>query len=96
MLTLAFNIQPVKPELSPLTDPEESAAMQGTTNLANQEPPPTEWNKTYGGYNDVDGAEALVQTADGGYALVGGVDPLGDHSNDLARALCFPTPTGQR
>ena len=67
---LAFNIQPVDTQFSPLTVPKESAIMQGTTNLASQEPPPTEWNKTYGGTYD-DDADALVQTVDGGYALAG-------------------------
>jgi hypothetical protein len=71
MLTLAFNIQPAKAKLPLLTVPEESATMQGTINLASQEPPPTEWNKTYGGTKD-DIAYAMVKTADGGYLLAGG------------------------
>jgi predicted MPP superfamily phosphohydrolase len=70
MLTLAFNIQPVETELSSLTVAEKSAAMQGTINLASEEPPPTEWNRTYGGINP-DEAYDLVQTVDGGYALAG-------------------------
>jgi len=54
-----------------------SAVMQGTINLANQESPPTEWNKTYGGTKD-DYAWALVQTNDGGYALTGSTNSYSD------------------
>jgi len=70
MLPLAFHIQPGETELSPLTVQEESAAMQAPINLASQEPPPTEWNKTYGGIN-FDFAHALVKTNDGRYAIAG-------------------------
>jgi hypothetical protein len=69
-LALVFRIQPVETKSSQLTVPEESAAMQGTVNLASQEPPPTEWNKTYGGTN-TEVAYGFVQTGDGGYALAG-------------------------
>jgi hypothetical protein len=46
------------------------------------EPPPTEWNKTYGGTGD-DLAYALVQTSDGGYALAGRTTSLGAGSDDF-------------
>jgi hypothetical protein len=82
MLTLAFNIQPAETEFSPLTAREESAAMQGTINLASQEPPPTEWNKTYGGAEWED-AKALVQTVDGGYALAGWTTSFGAGNADF-------------
>ncbi len=81
-LAMAFNVQPVETELSPLTVPEESAVMQGTINLVSQEPPPTEWNKTYGGTGD-DFAWALVQTADGGYAIAGRTGSFGAGRNDF-------------
>jgi parallel beta-helix repeat protein len=81
VLALAFNIQPVATEPSLLTVPEKSAAMQGTINLASQEPPPTEWNRTYGG-EDLDVAVAVVQTADGGYALAGITDTSGVNGYD--------------
>jgi len=41
-----------------------------------------EWNKTYGGTNH-DWASALVQTADGGYALAGGTRSFGAGSSDF-------------
>jgi len=46
------------------------------------EPPVTEWSKTYGGTNS-DGPGALVQTADGGYALVGSTNSFGTGSYDF-------------
>jgi hypothetical protein len=82
MLTLAFNIQPVVTGLSPLTVPDESEVMQGTINLGSQEPPQTEWNKTYGGTGD-DEAYSLVQTSDGGYALAGYTLSYGAGSEDF-------------
>jgi hypothetical protein len=69
-LALAYEVQPVETGLSPLIGPEESAVMQRTRNLASQEPPPTQWNRTYGG-TGYDGASSVVQTSDGGYALAG-------------------------
>jgi hypothetical protein len=71
MVTLAFHVQPVQTERSRLTIPEESAASQATMNLAGQEPPPTEWNKTYPRPGWWDEAWSLIQTADGGYAIAG-------------------------
>ena len=41
-----------------------------------------QWNKTYGGTND-DMAHALVQTADGGYALVGYTSSFGAGNRDF-------------
>jgi hypothetical protein len=41
-----------------------------------------EWNKTYGGA-DVDGANSLVATSDGGYALAGGTISFGVGGGDL-------------
>ena len=70
VLSLAFSIQPVETEFSPLTVPEESAAMQETINLDSQDPPSTEWNRIYGGTGS-DETCALVRTSDGGYALAG-------------------------
>jgi hypothetical protein len=78
ILTVAFDVQPVETELSRLTVPKESAALRGTMNVASQEPPPTEWNRTYGGTGN-DYAYALVQTSDGGYALAGTGFVGGDH-----------------
>ena len=40
------------------------------------------WNKTYGGAND-DGADSLVQTTDGGYALAGRTFSFGVGSSDF-------------
>jgi hypothetical protein len=40
------------------------------------------WNKTYGGTND-DGAYALVQTNDGGYALAGDTFSFGAGNRDF-------------
>ena len=45
-------------------------------------PPPTEWNQTYGGTGD-EIAFALVQTADGGYALLGDTDSFGAGYTDV-------------
>lgn len=39
-------------------------------NESNAKVPSEQWNKTLGGY-DWDGAEAVIQTSDGGYAIVG-------------------------
>jgi hypothetical protein len=82
MLTLAFNIRPVETEPSSLIVPEESSVMQGTINLVSQEPPPTEWNKTYGGTGS-DFGSALVQTSDGGYALAGETETYGAGGDDF-------------
>ena len=82
MLTLAFSIQPLKAEPSTLTVPDDSAAIQATINAGSQEPPPTEWNKTYGGTTD-DYAWALVQASDGGYALAGYTTSFGAGSGDF-------------
>jgi hypothetical protein len=93
MLTLAFNIQPVETESSPLAVPEGSSVIQENTNLASQEPPPTEWNKTYGGTDD-DRAYALVQTGDGGYALAGEGVSFGTGGYDFWLVKTAPwTPT---
>jgi parallel beta-helix repeat protein len=82
MLTVAFHIQPAQTAVSPLVVPEESAAIQGTENLASQEPPPIEWNKTYGGtFEDI--GSSVVQTVDGGYAIAGTTHPYGAGSNDF-------------
>jgi len=70
MFTAAFSIRAAGTGLSPLTVLDEPATMQETINLASQEPPLTEWNKTYGGTSH-DYAWGLVQTVDGGYALAG-------------------------
>jgi hypothetical protein len=40
-----------------------------------------EWNQTYGGL-DIDSANSLIQTSDGGYALVGGILSFGAGSYD--------------
>lgn len=39
-------------------------------NESNAKVPSEQWNKTFGGY-DWDGAEAVIQASDGGYAIVG-------------------------
>jgi GH25 family lysozyme M1 (1,4-beta-N-acetylmuramidase) len=82
MLMATFHVQPVQTELTQLTVAEEPAAMQGTMSLASQEPPPTEWNKTYGGTR-YDEPRALVQTVDGGYALAGYTDSYGTGDADF-------------
>lgn len=41
-----------------------------------------QWSKTYGGTND-DGAQALVQTSDGGYALAGPTGSFGAGNGDF-------------
>jgi hypothetical protein len=46
------------------------------------EAPPTEWEKPYGGTSE-EGAYALVQTVDGGYALAGWTNSYGAGSNDF-------------
>ena len=46
------------------------------------EPPPTQWNKTYGGAGD-DFACSVVETGDGGYALAGGTASFGAGSFDF-------------
>lgn len=45
-------------------------------------PPPTEWNKTYGGTGN-DKAWSVVQTRDGGYALAGETNSSGAGLNDF-------------
>jgi len=82
ILPSAFNIQPIKTESPIVTVPEESAAMQGTRSLASQEPPPTEWNKTYGGMGD-DEALSMVRSSDGGYALAGYANSSGAGDYDF-------------
>jgi len=81
MLTLAFNIQPVKAEgtiyiradgsIDPLAVP-----MQSNVLSASSVPPQTEWNKTYGGTN-LDVGQRGIQTSDGGYAIAGTTDSYG-------------------
>jgi hypothetical protein len=41
-----------------------------------------QWSKTYGGTND-DGAQALVQTSDGGYAVAGPTGSFGAGNDDF-------------
>jgi hypothetical protein len=53
-----------------------------TVNLTSQQPPPAEWNQSYGGVND-EAAYALVQTSDGGYALAGYTRSFGTGSFDF-------------
>ena len=58
MLTLAFNIQPVK------------ASSVNYRSFGSSEPLATEWNKTYGGTDD-DWAYSVQQTSDGEYITAG-------------------------
>jgi parallel beta-helix repeat protein len=73
-LVAAFSIQPTETggticaRANSSTDPPTAQIEQEAAILS--EAPPTEWNKTYGGTSD-EAAIALVQTADGGYALAG-------------------------
>jgi len=76
MLTLAYNIQPVKTELSKKDVLERSAIMQGPTVLAGQEAPPAEWNQTYGGYDD-EYAFSVDEANDGGYVVAGATHSYG-------------------
>jgi hypothetical protein len=76
MLTLAFNIQPAE------TEPASTAS---------QEAPPTEWTQTYGGTNR-DYAYSVVQTSDGGYALVGYTDSFGAGNFDFWLVKVAPPP----
>jgi hypothetical protein len=82
MLTWAFNIQLLKAEPSTLPVPDDSAAIQATINAGSTEPPPTEWNRTYGGVNE-EAALDVVQTMDGGYALAGYTSSFGAGSWDF-------------
>ena len=82
MFTAAFSIRAVETGLSQLTVPDEPATMQETMSLASQEPPPTEWNKTYGG-TDIEGALSVVQSDDGGYALAGATASSGAGGYDF-------------
>jgi len=84
MLTLAFVIQPVKASGTIFgTD----GSVDSPTHPIQQEkdilsePPPTQWNRTYGGADSSEVALSVVKTSDGGYALSGIVWPpegLGD------------------
>jgi len=49
---------------------------------ASSAPPPTEWNKTYGGTGD-DWAGSVVQTSDGGFVMAGGTDSFGAGDYDF-------------
>jgi hypothetical protein len=74
-LALAFNIQPVKASGTIYIRADGSidlstATIQSSTASLLSEPPPTEWNQTYGGAGD-DWAASVVQTTDGGYAFAG-------------------------
>ena len=82
MFTAAFSIRAAETGISQLTVPDEPAAIKETVNLASQEAPPTEWNRTYGGTGD-ESAQALVQTSDGGYALAGVTGSFGAGESDF-------------
>jgi hypothetical protein len=85
-LALAVNVQPVTGIGSAHVRADGSidsraAPTRRNTVGAFSVPPQTEWNKTYGGTGG-DYAYALVQTADGGYALAGSTTSFGAGGGD--------------
>jgi len=81
MFTATFSIRAAETGISPLTVPDEPATMQETLSLENQEPPPTEWNKTYGG-TDGDWFGSMLQTDDGRFILAGTTNSFGAGNAD--------------
>jgi len=66
---------------SPIDAPTFVTSLE-TVNVTNRGPPTTDWNNTYGG-TSWDAAYALVQTADGGYALAGRTNSYGAGLDDF-------------
>ena len=81
VLVLAVNVQRDKGEPISWTvkADRDSARTSAPRSL---DPPPMEWNRTYGGTNS-DYAYSVVQTVDGGYALAGWTWSFGAVSDDV-------------